>query len=122
MVNSKQVKNFSDNDRFLRLSIYKFPLGDCGGVTDKAKNIYVPCIEGPTTFADIKHRDEMHLVFIEEKRGEEYHALYPMIQPTDTVGPMAGGNLAYTSDSRCKRVYHVHDRFETQATYDAMSR
>lgn len=30
----KQIKNFNPTDRFLSLSVYKFPLGNCGGVTD----------------------------------------------------------------------------------------
>ena len=42
-------------------------------------------------------------------------------KPKGMVGPMAGGNLAYSSDSRVKRVYHIHDRFETQEMYDHLS-
>lgn len=39
------------------------------------------------------------------------------------VGPMFGGNFIYTSDSRFPNDYPlpIHDRFETQAEYNAMS-
>lgn len=67
--------------------------------------------------------------------------LEPLVWPYDRVGPMAGGNFAASSDSRWadlgkefaseaqKRaglmprldVVAVHDRFETQSQYDALS-
>ena len=65
--------------------------------------------------------EEKNLIFIPEQRGADYWALKPLFQPVGLVGPMAGGNLAYSSDSRCKYVFHIHDRFETQQTYNAMS-
>jgi hypothetical protein len=114
----KQVQHFNENDRFLSLLVYKFPLGNCGGITDTAKDIYIPCEEGPHIFSEL----DKNLVFIPEKRGANYWAVYPLMQPENVVGPMAGGNLAHSSDSRCKYVYHIHDRFETQELYDALSR
>lgn len=120
MTNLKTLKNFNDNDRFLSLCIYKFPLGKCGGVTDEddVKTIYVLNEEGNHKFKDI---EDKRLVFYPEQRGEEYWAIKPMVAPVDMHGPMSGGNLAYSSDSRCKRVYHVHDRFETDETFNAMN-
>lgn len=116
----KQIQEFQPKDMFISLSIYKFPLGNCGGITDYEKDIYVPCKTGYIPFE--KLADKLHLVFIEEQRGAEYWCVKPLMQPENMIGPMAGGNLAYCSDSRCKRVYHIHDRFETQQTYDALSR
>jgi len=109
---------FNSESRFLSINVYQFPLGDCGGITDMAKYLFIPCADGPIKFDDIEIED---LIFIEEKRGEEYWALKPNTEHEGMVGPMSGGNLAYSSDSRCKRIYHIHDRFESQKTYDAMS-
>ena len=53
--------------------------------------------------------------------GGNYWAL---VQPARKgfCGPMAGGNLATTSDSRGKGfIYNIHDRFETQDLNDALS-
>jgi hypothetical protein len=114
----KQTRQFKPTDRFLSLSVYKFPLGDCGGTTDHLgkQSIWIPCEDGYMTFDKIEDKS---LIFIPEHRGGEYWALNPLMQPTDLIGPMCGGNLAYSSDSRCTRVYHIHDRFETQAQYDS---
>ncbi len=117
----KPIQEFKPTDRFLSLNVYKFPLGNCGGITDKLgkESIWIPCEDGYMTFDKIEDKDT---IFIPEQRGTDYWALKPFIQPVGLVGPMAGGNLAYSSDSRCKRVYHIHDRFETQKTYDTLSR
>ncbi len=118
----KQIKDFHPNERFLSISIFKFPLGNCGGITDKMadekESIWIPCDSGTRKFSEFENKD---VIFIPEHRGGEYWALTPLMQPTGLVGPMSGGNLAYSSDSRCKRVYHIHDRFETQSTYDRFS-
>ena len=115
----KKLIEFNDNDKFLPINVFKFPLGNCGGMTDVEKTIYIPCKEGFINYSSIENKN---LIFIEEQRGTEYWALKPNIQRTGVLGPMAGGNLAYSSDSRCKRVYHIHDRFETQEVYETLSR
>lgn len=109
---------FDSTDRFLSINVYKFPLGNCGGISDLVQTIYIQSLEGNIHFDDIENED---LIFLEEQRSEEYWALKPNTQPDGMVGPMSGGNLAYSSDSRCKRIYHIHDRFESQKTYNAMS-
>lgn len=114
----KQVKLFSANDTFISVLVYKFPLGNCGGITDTAKDIYIPCPTGNFKFSELNPE----LIFIPEQRGTNYHALKPILQPEGQCGPMSGGNLAYSSDSRCPLVYHIHDRFETQEVYNALSR
>lgn len=114
----KELQQFEPKDRFLRINVFQFPLGNCGGVTDGLGQqcIYIPCPTGPTSYDEIDRKD---LIFIEEQRSAEYWSLKPNIQPEKMVGPMAGGNIAYCSDSRCKHVYHIHDRFETQREYDS---
>lgn len=114
----KETLEFKPNDRFLTLNVYKFPLGDCGGITDfiGTKSIFIPCPDGYIDYQDI---EDKNLIFIPEHMSGEYWALKPLVCPEGLVGPMLGGNLAYSSDSRCRRVYHIHDRFETQSRYDA---
>ena len=63
--------------------------------------------------------------------------LVPVRKPHGLMGPMAGGNYATTSDSRWARFVAaklgddfrfvgtclpIHDRYETQAMYDVLSR
>lgn len=111
MKTTTQIQQFNPGARFLPLNVFQFPLGNCGGITDTIgrESIYIPCENGHVSFEDIQDKNR---IFIPEKRGAEYWALKPLIQPTGMNGPMAGGNLAYSSDSRCKVVYHIHDRFE----------
>jgi hypothetical protein len=106
--NKTDLKKFNDNDTFISVSVYKFPLGNCGGITDNVKSIFIPARNGNYKYSEL----DKNLVFYPEKRGEEYWALKPVLVDTSLNGPMAGGNLAYCSDSRCERVYHIHDRFE----------
>lgn len=111
---------FDDDQRFLRISVFKSSITGCAGISDTLDNIYIPCDDGPIRLEDI---DNMDHVFIEEQRSERYWALKPWERKKPNMaGPMAGGNLAYCSDSRCKHVYHIHDRFETWAQYESMSR
>lgn len=116
---TQPILTFAPKSRFISILVYKFPLGNCGGITDTEKNIYIPSDNGNHTFEEIENKD---LIFIPEHRGRDYWALQPLMQPEGLIGPMAGGNLAYSSDSRCERVYHIHDRFETQELYDTLSR
>jgi hypothetical protein len=106
-----QKPNFNPNDKFISISVYKFPLGNCGGITDHEKSVFIPSETGNYKFSDLE--DKKHLIFYPEQRASDYWALKPLIQPEGMNGPMAGGNLAYCSDSRCKHVYHIHDRFES---------
>lgn len=117
-----KTHNFTPTTRFISILVYKFPLGNCGGVTDTAKSIYIPSEMGNYTFEELESTNQLHLIFTEEQRGVDYWALSPIIQPEGKLGPMSGGNIAYSSDSRCKRIYHIHDRFETQEEYNFLSR
>ncbi|HNU14065.1 MAG TPA: hypothetical protein PKI55_06350 [Chitinophagaceae bacterium] len=109
--------------KLLSVSIYKFPLGDCtnGGVSGgDAKDVYIPHPEGP--YKALSPHTDQRLILIPEHRGKNYWALKDVYERPKMIGPMAGGNLAYSSDSRCEHVYHIHDRFETQEDYDLLSR
>lgn len=115
----KQIQEFKPTDRFIGLYVYKFPLGNCGGITDTLgkQSIYIPCADGPVRYEKLNKE----FIFIPEQRGPDYWALNPLLQPEGMLGPMDGGNLAYSGDSRSRQVYHIHDRFETQAQYNALS-
>lgn len=117
------ITGFTSENYFLSILVYKFPLGKCGGVTDddNVKSIYIPCATGPTKYSDIIRRDEEHLIFIPEYRGRDYWSLVPVIRPSGLLGPFSGGNIAYSSDDRCEHVYHIHDRFESEKVYNALS-
>ena len=61
--------------------------------------------------------------------GEDHSYAEPLIRPENKVGGMMGGNFVYTCDSRlyklngltCASPIPVHDRFESQREYDALS-
>lgn len=95
--------------RYIMLNIYRSQLGDCtnSGISSRTDHIYIEHPEGY-----IEGDVDPQLIFYPEKRGEEYWAVKPINQPKNMNGPMDGGNLAYSHDSRCERVYHIHDRFE----------
>ena len=61
--------------------------------------------------------------------GEKHYFIEPVMHPKGKIGPMFGGNFAYTSNGifadllgeRCTRPIPIHDRFETQEEYNALS-
>lgn len=101
---------------------------DCtaGGITSKLDQIVLvgPGIEGPF---EVKE-GEPYLELQRKNVNGEYLYAVPRNDgdKSSLVGPMFGGNFVYSSDSRFRRVcvypLPVHDRWETQACYDAMSR
>jgi hypothetical protein len=122
----------SPESKLIGLNVYRtrydFQNGaesDCtnGGASAKANTVYIPHPEGYMRVKDV----HPSLIFTPEQRGLNYWALKPAF-PLDkddsrVIGPMDGGNLATTCDSRGGGlVYHIHDRFETAADYQAMSR
>ena len=106
------------NDRLLSLEVYRHGKMRCtnGGISDSVDHIYIPCPDGPTKVMNIA----TVLIFIPEHRGGCYWALKPLLGREDMIGPMDGGNIATTSDSRGESmIYHIHDRYETQEEYDS---
>jgi len=105
--------------KYLRISVFKDPY-DCtlGGISSTNDHIYIECDEGPIRDQDIENKE---LIFYTEQRGLNYWAAKQRYPPNNEMGAMSGGNLAYCCDSRCKHVYHIHDRFETAEQYRALS-
>lgn len=69
--------------------------------------------------------DQAPAVAIGHRAGAIY--LAPLSRPEGVVGPMMGGCYVGSSDSRVRAAFGLygavalHDRFETQAQYDALS-
>ena len=122
----------------IKLSVSVFcdkDLGDCtnNGVTSRHSRmiLFSQC----TKEEALKHCIESGInvdsalyLNMRELWGEDHPFAEPLIKPSNKVGPMFGGNFVYTSDSRLYNFggkYHlpipVHDRFETQEQYDALS-
>lgn len=113
---------------------------DCtnGGASSKFSRIDVICDEGFTREVDLDDAPaDLFRLEVGNIGPTKTAHLVPVRQPKGLVGPMAGGNYATTSDSRWARYVAselgpefrfvatcvpIHDRFETQALYDALSR
>jgi len=95
---------------------------DCtaGGVTSGHKDALLIGEGVPEIFEQSSERPT--LVLRRGPGGRQYVA-EPLVQPEGMCGPMFGGHFIYTSDSRfpSDQPIHVHDRFETWETYNAMS-
>lgn len=73
--------------------------------------------------------DKCLILIKRELWGENHSYAEPLIRPENKVGGMMGGNFVYTCDSRlyklngltCATPIPVHDRFEGQREYDALS-
>jgi hypothetical protein len=123
----------------LTLEIYRNSFGDCtnNGITSNHTGVTLVNADGPFE-PTAKHPAVM---LVKGPLGDP--TLVPAVwaagewvpeKRVDMCGPMAGGNYAATSDSRfgeairkvCGRKMYaalpVHDRFETWAQYDALSR
>ena len=100
-----------------------------GGWTEEHDELYVACPEGPFEVdPDDPALFDLHMGVFGTLRLE------PRNKPSGCCGPMMGGSYAGTSDSRFTRMcehltghpWHgavaVHDRFETWAQYEALSR
>jgi hypothetical protein len=104
--------------KYLPAPVYRCAAwGDCSndGISRLESLIFIQCAEGNTEECNVPER----LRFRQEDRGNGYLAAIPLGKRPGMVGPSDGGNLACTSDSRLRGVYHIHDRWETQAQYDA---
>lgn len=110
--------------------VYRNSLGDCtaGGITSEKTELKLvdSTSNGEIGPFEIK-QDEVYLKLIRRNIGgrEHLHA-EPYkngfrLEPNKICG--FGGNFIYTSDSRFPNKYPiaVHDRFESQETYNALS-
>jgi len=117
----------------LTISVFRSNLGDCsnGGVTGRYDQLYLACEKGPF---DVPDNDERLMRIVVKRYGFGDHAhIEPVNRPEGMIGPMAGGCYAGSCDSRFANaveeaigvrfgVLPVHDRFETEREYRALSR
>lgn len=120
----------------LTVWVYRDSLGDCTGRGVSSRHNTMTLFSNCTKKEALQHCidncidvDSALYLNMRELWGEDHPFAEPLIKPSNKVGPMFGGNFVYTSDSRLYRFggkYHlpipVHDRFETQEEYDALSR
>lgn len=113
----------------LPVYIFRCSLGDCtnGGISATGDKLYLACPDG---YVDTPE-DDPRLIRLVKRDLPWMDTPYVHAEPTNDprhhdgvhVGPMAGGNFVYTSDSRFPATYPIplHDRYETQALYDLLS-
>ena len=112
------------------LSVYISKLGDCSnnGITSKEETIY---LVDPTHGREMDTtRIDPAAIFRHEDCGEGYIRLVPVNNTKPGhAGPMYGGNIATLSRGMTSRTHplvgkflHVHDRYETWALNDILSR
>jgi hypothetical protein len=114
----------------LRVYVLRSAIGDCtnGGVSSGVEALTLVNVEGP-----FKPNDDAPAAML-DSHIDGCLRIVPDRYPRNRVGPMAGGHFAHSCDSRfseaCRallgrRFYGavaIHDRFETQSDYDALSR
>lgn len=100
-----------------------------GGLTSKHKTVLLVGPGGAPDGYDTK-KAGMPVFHVVSRRfgGQPYYHAEPdeEFHPAGCVGPMSGGNFLYSCDSRFREMFPypipAHDRFETPAQYDALSR
>lgn len=115
----------------LNVQVYRDNLGDCtnGGASATADAVCVINMDGP--FNPSADRPAFKLI---PGAFSGTAVLVPVDRPEGMIGPMFGGNMAHSSDSRFSKAVEnltghrfygalpIHDRFDTQADYDALTR
>ena len=113
--------------RALSVNVYKSHLGDCsnGGISSRYDDILVICPEGNITVDEANPPENLCKVVTRDLGFGIYKHIEPVAK-ADGVGWMASGAIAYSSDSRFRRMSEyplvMHDRTESQELYDMLSR
>ena len=110
--------------RTLPVYVYRSgALGDCanGGISSCVDTLYLIVPDG---FCDMPEEDPR--VMEVKHIGEHAYVapVHPFRAPDAVLGPMAGGNFVYSTDSRFPAEYPlpIHDRWESPELYDLLSR
>ena len=115
------------NVKALPVYVFKSVFGDSsnGGITSRFNEILVINDSGYVT-VDLDNPPDNLCIYVERVLfGEECDYIEPFAKTDDgCVGWMYGGCIADTSDSRFqgRHPVKIHDRQETQAQYDLLSR
>jgi len=117
----------------MTVSVFRWGLGDCtnNGVSAVAGSLCVVNVPGP-----FNPSPALPAVELVEGPGGRGHVILRPVEAKNPgmVGPMSGGNFGYSSDSRFSEAIQkltgsrhygavsIHDRYETPAEYEALSR
>lgn len=101
------------------------------GITSKNDYLYLYKGERSECIADAEQNGLCaKSIYLVERMlwGEKHYFAEPLVEPNVNGPHMAGGNFVYSCDSRyhqmtkCDGPLPVHDRYETWAQYDALSK
>lgn len=100
---------------------------DCsnGGISSRCDAVTIVGEGIPEVFSAREDAPAVRVVRRQFASGQYVH-LEPVDQPAGMCGPMFGGTLVYSSDSRFRELVSpyavsLHDRFDTWEDYRAMS-
>lgn len=101
----------------LLVFVYRNSLGDC--IANGISSNLIQLILVGEGIPEIFEGDETNTVKLVKRSlfGSEHLHVEPISEkPSNCIGPMAGGNFIYTSDSRFPSKYplSIHDRYEVQ--------
>lgn len=95
-----------------------------GGISSKYNTLLVQCDEGNHKVFLKNHPENLCKIVKEHHFGEDFLHIEPFDEP-ESLGWMAGGNIAYSCDSRFSRMSEyplcIYDRQETQELYNFLS-
>lgn len=112
--------------RALTVEIYKSHLGDCSnrGISSKYKEILVVCPDGNIEVDETNPPENLCKVVERDLGFTVYKHIEPVARPAG-IGWMASGAIAYTTDSRFRRISEyplvMHDRTESRKEYNMYS-
>lgn len=99
---------------------------DCtnGGISSRYNELLLVCEDGYITIDENDLPENLVKIVTRNLFGREYKHIEPYARPTE-LGWMAGGNIAYSCDSRFREISQyplsIHDRQESQELYDRLS-
>lgn len=118
----------------LRINVYRSngwdgKPSDCtnGGISAKYDQLLLVCEDGVVEIDENNPPENLVKVVTRQLFGREYKHIEPVSRPKDgNIGWMYGGNIASCSDSRFHDISEyplcIHDRQETVAQYERLSR
>jgi hypothetical protein len=105
----------------LRISIMRDDYDSSANVFHGRKHLTLVNVPGPS-----EPTDDAPAAVITSRAGNK--VITPEVGPVDCAGPMFGGTFGHSSDSRFSKaagIYGalpIHDRYESWANYERMSR
>lgn len=110
----------------LPISVFRTQrISDCtnGGISSMYDTLLLICDEGFMKIDEDNPPKTLVKIVTKNIGGKEYKHIEPVAKVNDgCVGWMAGGNIAYSSDSRFSRMSEyplsIHDRQESQEHYN----